>query len=206
MIVASELKMLLLDTCLFSSIFLLISIGSVQARAVVGLGPLSSLPAPLYRALYLDQEEHSKNPPANYDMMKQQPQPVKYVILTHLEHITNMRNSRPEEHNQQYKIIRYTPSKKVSTRANKVSSSMVPTKTNIEENVLGWTPWSSRSLADRQPVDEEKGERYFNSTTWQASCLWASDNIQSSKISLSMLNLQKAYSTKILTFIMFFLL
>ena len=169
MIVASELKMLLLDTCLFSSIFLLISIGSVQARAVVGLGPLSSLSAPLYRALYLDQEEHSKNPPepANYDIMKQQPQRVEYVPLKHPEHIKNMRNGRHAENKQKSIAIRYTPSKKVSNRANKVSS-MGPTNTNIEDEVLVWTPWSSRSEgpkfkipppADGRPVDEKKGKR-----------------------------------------------
>ena len=156
-------------TCLFSSMLLLLSVGSVQARPMVGVGPSSSFAASLYRALYLDQEEHSKNPPepANYDMIKQQPQRVEYVPLKHSEHNKNMRNGRHAEHKQESIAIRYTPSKKVSNRANKVSS-MGPTNTNIEDEVLVWTPWSSRSEgpkfkipppADGRPVDEKKGKR-----------------------------------------------
>ena len=149
-------------TCLFSSMLLLLSVGSVQARPMVGVGPSSSFAASLYRALYLDQKKHSKNPPepANYDIMKQQPQRVKYVPIKHSEHIKNMRNARYVEHKQESNGIRYTPSKEVS--------SMVPTNTNMEDKVLVWTPWSSRSEgpkfkipppADRRPVDEKKGER-----------------------------------------------
>ena len=124
---------------------MLLSVGSVQARAMAGVGPSSSFAASLYRALYLDQKEHSKNPPesANFDMMKQQPNRVKYVPLKHSEHITNMRNAHHVEHMQE-------------------------SNTNIEDEVPVWTPWSSRSEgpkfkipppADRQPVDEKKGKR-----------------------------------------------
>ena len=90
------------------------------------------------------------------------------------EHIENRQNTRPEEHKQQSNIIRYTPSKTVSTQSDKVSSSMLPTKTNIDDEALEWTPWSSRSerlevdiLSPeyRQPVDEKKGERYVDSRT-----------------------------------------
>ena len=266
--------MLLPATCLFSSILLLISsAGSVQARAVVGLGPTSTSAASPYNALYnvkqrikydpLKHSEHIENMQntRNNEEHKQQSNIIRYApsktvstradkfssstkvlgwlpwssriegpnfeieqkeavsklstqsknfeihppsdrqpeieqkeevskLSTHSknleihppsdkqpvdeEHIENRQNTRPEEHKQQSNIIRYTPSKTVSTQSDKVSSSMLPTKTNIDDEALEWTPWSSRSerlevdiLSPeyRQPVDEKKGERYVDSRT-----------------------------------------